>query len=116
MSTPTKPTFKVPDKGPPMKPPPDMVEVPSTPARPSVESVVTSKWEPIACAPSDEGARFLVRTCVGGKPVPGTETIVRYRMTRKRVGRKWAPSLTIIDDRLETKLGFRPTEWKKIDG
>jgi hypothetical protein len=114
MSTPTKPTFKVPDKGPPLKPPPDMMEAPS-PAAPKAEATSPTAWQLIATAPTDEAARFMVRACVGGKPVPGTETIVRYRVTRKRVGRKWAPSLTIIDDRLETKLGFRPTEWKKLD-
>ena len=68
-------------------------------------------WQPIAAAPQDPQARFMVRATVNGKPIGGTETLVRYRPSRKMVGRKWQSALTIIDDRLGTKLGFRPTEW-----
>lgn len=75
------------------------------------EDASPSDWQPISAAPKDPQAHFLVRATVNGKPIDGTETLVRYRASRKMVGRKWQAALTIIDDRLGTKLGFRPTEW-----
>jgi hypothetical protein len=78
------------------------------------EGLKNGEWQPMATAPKNADARFMVRATAGGKGVKGTETIVRYRTSRKMVGRKWQPSLVIIDDRLSTKLGFRPTEWKEL--
>lgn len=72
-------------------------------------------WQPIATAPQDPDARFWVRVCVNGKPVSGTDTLVKYRVSRKRSERKWVPALVIVDDKLSTKLGFKPSEWKAED-
>lgn len=108
---PAKPIFKVPEQKP-FK----MAEPPSVPmsADPvTAPAVHDGKWKPIATAPQTADAIFLVRATVNGEGIKGTETLVRYRASRKMVGRKWQPALTIIDDRLGTKLGFRPTEWKE---
>ena len=106
-----KPIFKAPEQKPfKAAEEPEAIEL-----KPRSEGITTvaanGGWAPIACAPQDPQARFLVRATVNGKPIGGTETLVRYRPSRKMVGRKWQAALTIIDDRLGTKLGFRPTEW-----
>ena len=107
---PAKPQFKAAPDAPPMK-----VAAPA-----KAES--GDEWRPIATAPEDPDARFWVRVTVLGKdgismvPVFGTETLVAYRKTRTRKGGRWTQGLTIIDDRLRTKLGFRPSEWKPFDG
>jgi hypothetical protein len=98
---PTKPIFNKPSGAAPFK----VSEDAPSPPRPNGD------WQPISQAPQDPQARFMVRATVNDKPVGGTETLVRYRASRKMVGRKWQSALTIIDDRLGTKLGFRPTEW-----
>ena len=105
---PSKPIFKGPEKKPFVVSagPPESVQIPSAP-----QPASPREWQPIAAAPQDPQARFMVRATVNGKPIGGTETLVRYRPSRKMVGRKWQSALTIIDDRLGTKLGFRPTEW-----
>ena len=107
-----KPLFKAPEQKP-FKMAEGAQESPSSPnpARETLEALSGSGWQPITAAPQDPQARFLVRATVNGKPIGGTETLVRYRASRKMVGRKWQAALTIIDDRLGTKLGFRPTEW-----
>jgi hypothetical protein len=102
-----KPLFKAPEQKP-FKAAEGAIDAPPSSAR---EALSGSGWQPIATAPQDPQARFLVRATVNGKPIGGTETLVRYRASRKMVGNKWQPALTIIDDRLGTKLGFRPTEW-----
>lgn len=90
---------------------------PPSPPVMKVAAPRTDGWAPLETAPEDATARFLVRATVYAKdgksrvPVAGTETLVRYRASRKRSGRHWVPALTIIDDRMGTKLGFRPTEW-----
>ena len=118
MSTPQKPIFKGPDR-PPFKASETPVQPTSPPpiAQPKAQEAT---WKPIATAPQDADARFRVRVTVPSKdgkstvPVGGTETIVCYRGSRKMIKGKWAPALTIIDDRLGTKLGFRPTEWAPL--
>lgn len=108
MATPdTKPTFKVSEK-PPLKLPDDAK--PQAPIPPA--PIAKGDWQPMATAPQEPDARFVVRACVDGEPVNGTETVVRYRVSRKMVRGRWSHGLAIIDDKLETKLGFRPTEWK----
>ena len=104
-----KPLFKAPEQKP-FKAAEDSHEVKNHVAPPPP---APGEWQSIATAPQDPQARFLVRATVNGKPIGGTETLVRYRASRKMVGRKWQAALTIIDDRLGTKLGFRPTEWCK---
>ena len=120
-----KPIFKAPEK----KPFQPAAEPPTPhPGKPEPAPVVAVDWKPIATAPNrlpngddpgDKDARFMVRATVLGRdgkrtPVPNTETVVRYRMSRKMSGGRWTPAFTIIDDKLETKLGFRPSEWKPI--
>lgn len=109
--TPAKPMFKAPEKGPPLKIGAVDVVHQST-VHVMAEELVGPGWQPLSTAPKDPAARFWVRVCVNGKPVGGTETLVRYRVSRARINKKWVPSLTIIDDKLGTKLGFRPSEWK----
>ena len=101
---PVKPIFKAPEQKP-FKPANEPALAVAAPPPKDGE------WKPIDTAPQDPMARFLVRASVNGKLVGGTEMLVRYRASRKMVGKKWQPALTIIDDRLLTKLGFRPTEW-----
>ena len=116
---PAKPFFKAPEQKPFKAAEPIPHEAPPPAAQPALQPAPTvppsSEWAPIATAPDDPDARFWVRVTVNGKPVSGTDTLVRYRGSRKMVGGKWKPSLTIIDDKLGTKLGFRPTEWKAMD-
>lgn len=121
---PNKPTFKAPEQKPfqmagleaghepppPPAPPPPASAAATKPAK----ATKPAGWQPIASAPQDESARFMVRATVQGKPISGTETVVRYRPSRKMVGRRWEKALSIIDDRLGTKLGFRPTEWRDL--
>lgn len=106
---PAKPIFKAPEQKPfkASEPPPAAVEKNPAPM------LKKGEWKPIATAPQNSDAVFMVRATVNGEGIQGTETLVRYRASRKMVGRKWQPALTIIDDRLGTKLGFRPTEWKE---
>lgn len=78
---------------------------------PMVPDPFQPDWQPIATAPQEPDAVFLIRACANGKPISGTETLVKYRASRKMVGGKWKPAFTIVDARLGTKLGFRPTEW-----
>lgn len=108
MATPvqTKPVIKGPDT-PPFKAATDVPPPVSRAAEPLV-------WKPIDTAPQDVDARFKVRATKNGLPVNGTETVVRYRATRVRVGGRWQASLAIIHDVNLTKLGFRPTEWAEI--
>lgn len=115
MSTPqpAKPIFKAPEQKPfkaADEKPPLASPTPSAPT-----PTENDGWKPMTTAPETAETKFLVRATVNGKGVNGTETLVRYRMSRKMVGRKWQPALTIIDDRLGTKLGFRPTEWKEAE-
>lgn len=121
MATPQKPTFKGPDK-PPMTPPADMLDGQSA-AEPSTAPPPPVGWKPMSTAPhdpqKDSNAKFMVRATVLNKdgehvPVGGTETLVRYRMSRARSGNRWVPALTLIDDRTGTKLGFRPNEWCEV--
>lgn len=108
-----KPAFRAPEQKPfkaaDTKPPL------ASPAPSPLAPAENDGWKPMATAPEAAEAKFLVRATVNGKGVNGTETLVRYRMSRKMVGRKWQSALTIIDDRLGTKLGFRPTEWKEAE-
>jgi hypothetical protein len=111
-----KPTFKSPP-APPFKPSAQGAAPPTKPPVSDVALAEPSPWQPIATAPDDPDARFLIRVTTKDpktgepKPVGGTETLVRYRPTRKRVSGKWGSGLAMIDDRLRTKLGFKPTEW-----
>lgn len=115
-----KPTFKAPDK-PPMSPPLDML---GTPMPQTVGlAMAEPTWKPMSTAPhdpeKDSHAKFMVRATTLNKdgervPVGGTETLVRYRMSRARSGNRWVPALTLIDDRTGTKLGFRPNEWCEV--
>jgi len=99
-----KPIFKAPEQKPfKAHEPAPVADVPPPPR--------DGEWQPIETAPENADAVFMVRATVNGKPIGGTEMLVRYRASRKMVGSKWQPALTIIDDRLGTKLGFRPTEW-----
>lgn len=108
-----KPIFKQPDhSAPPFKVTQKAETAPQPSAAPKTVDAPKSDWQPLSTAPTDPNARFWVRVCVNGKPINGTDTLVRYRVTRKRENKKWVPALTIIDDRLGTKLGFRPSEWK----
>jgi hypothetical protein len=116
-----KPTFKSPP-APPFKPS-AQAAAPAKPSDPTPENSVTlppigpDEWLPISTAPDDKDAKFRIRVTTKDpktgepRPVGGTETLVRYRPTRKRVGGKWKSALAMIDDRLGTKLGFKPTEW-----
>lgn len=112
---PVKPTYKAPEQKPfkaaeteaPKQP------VPPSPVLKQRSEGISKGWKPISSAPQAEDARFLVRATVNGNPVNGTETLVRYRKSRKMVGRRWEQALSIIDDKLGTKLGFRPTEWRE---
>lgn len=107
MSTPqqSKPTLRMPEQKP-FKVADD--HAPSATPRGDV-------WAPLDTAPQNADAVFLVRAVANGKGIPSTETQVRYRASRKMVGGKWKPAFTIIDDKLGTKLGFRPNEWRAID-
>ena len=107
-----KPLFKAPEQKP-FKMAEAAQEHPQPPDASAKWPEPSDGWQPISTAPQDPQARFLVRATVNGKPIGGTETLVRYRASRKMVGRKWQAALTIIDDRLGTKLGFRPTEWSQ---
>lgn len=82
---------------------------------PPVPQPRSDGWAPLDTAPKDADAVFMVRALANGKPVRGTETRVRYRASRKMVGGKWKPAFTIVDDKLGTKLGFRPNEWRALD-
>lgn len=106
MSTPhqEKPAFKAPEQKP-FKAAPD----PPPPVPPRSDG-----WAPLDTAPKEADAVFLVRAVANGKGIPSTETQVRYRASRKMVGGKWKPAFTIIDDKLGTKLGFRPNEWAPL--
>lgn len=103
MSTPqqSKPTLRMPEQKP-FK----VATEPVTPPQPREDG-----WAPLDTAPQNADAVFLVRAVANGKGIPSTETQVRYRASRKMVGGKWKPAFTIIDDKLGTKLGFRPNEW-----
>ena len=119
MSTPqqpAKPIFKAPEQKPfkAAEPPSPPIGQEKAEAEPPKTAPRTNGWAPIDTAPEEADARFMVRASVNGKPIPSTETLVRYRPSRKMVAGKWKPGLTIIDDRLGTKLGFRPTEWAPV--
>lgn len=119
-----KPIFKAPEKKPFQMAAPE----PSQPPQPSPPEPTKPEagWQPIATAPSklpsgddpgDRDVEFLVRATVLGRdgkrtPIANTETLVKYRMSRKMSGGRWTPAFAMIDAKLETKLGFRPTEWK----
>lgn len=108
MSTPqqAKPTFKAPEQKP-FK----IAETELKPRSDETAAIVETGWHPISTAPQDPNAEFQVRAMVNGKGISGTETLVRYRASRKMVGGRWQPAFTIIDAKLGTKLGFRPNEW-----
>lgn len=112
---PEKPAYKAPEQKPFKMGEPDMAK-PVPPAAPVLKQAAPKlvPWKPIASAPQAETSRFMVRATVNGRIITGTETVVRYRMSRKMSGGRWTPSLAIIDDRLGTKLGFRPTEWREL--
>lgn len=109
-----KPTFKAPDQKP-FK----AAEDPSMEMKSRGLGITTvaanGGWAPLDTAPQNADAVFLVRAVANGKGIPSTETQVRYRASRKMVGGKWKPAFTIIDDKLGTKLGFRPNEWRALD-
>ncbi len=113
MSTPqqSKPTLKMPEQKP-FKVS-ERAEANQPPSA-SAKWPEPSDWQPLSTAPQDPASVFMVRALANGKPISGTETRVRYRASRKMVGGKWKPAFTIIDDRLGTKLGFRPNEWRAL--
>lgn len=112
-----KPVFRAPERSP-MKvadtiPPPQE----RAPAQSVPMASAPDGWQPISSAPKEKDAVFWVRVVVKGKSVSGTETLVRYRLSRKMVGGRWVGDhLVMIDDRLRTKLGFVPNEWKPEAG
>lgn len=103
----SKPTLKLPEQK------PFKMAQPDTPLE-VIAQPRSDKWAPLDTAPKEADAIFMVRALANGKPVLGTETRVRYRASRKMVGGKWKPAFTIVDDKLGTKLGFRPNEWREL--